>query len=617
MRTHQVRFAVLLGIVVAFTGYLAVIASITGFTLSDFQSFIDAQELGLSIGFLTEPVFGHFVPGHRLLNWAVLSVAPLNLTVTSGFLAGVFALTVLAMHRLLADLVRPGALALALTAYFAASSIQVGTSFWWAAALSRMPTNLFGILAVVGYLRYRRDDRPVWLFASAGSLGMGLAFAEDAMLVLGVIVGLRVLVLEPHRPLAETLRAVVAEWRTWVVYLVPIAVSLLGSTSQTTSLYTFQTPALLVEYLATGWFRLFVPALVGQYVDVGPLSGYELAMALVSQVALVAAVVLTVRRRRAAWRSWAFFAFGFLLTQSPIGILRTGGFETALVAQQYRYYSLTIVIFTVALATAIRPLGGSDPKDAIQGPGPPTRAAPWPWRAGVVAFACIYVVGSLLSSYRAADAWAGRQSKPYLENLRTDLASLERSSSDFALLDAAVPPFVIEQIFFPRNRLSAITPLLSRDLDYATEGPGLHRARDDGHLEEVTVTTRGGGRARSLAASGRLVSLPLPLDTTSGRACIDHDEASAVSFTPAQPLDTRTWYLRLVYDSSGETALALAVDHGEGFVPAPESAQLVSPGQGELFTPLGRAPLHSIVMVVPPDVRLCLERLQIDAVERR
>lgn len=608
LRAQQLRFGVLVAVVTASTGYLSVLNWITGFTLTDFHSFLDAKTAGLSLDYLTSPVFGHFVPGHRLINWATFSIAPLSLTATSAFIAGVFALTVLALHRLLADLVRPGALALALTGFFAFSTIQVGTSFWWAAAMSRMPTNLFGVVAILLYLRYRSRRHPAFLAASVLSLGVGLAFAEDAMLVLGVIVALRVLVLEPDRSLRASLADALGEWRVWLLYLIPISVSLVGSTSQTTSLYTFQTPALLLEYLATGWFRLFSPVVLGQYVDVGPLSGYELAAGVVAQVAVVALIAATVARNRLAWRSWAFFAFGYLLTQGPIGILRTGGFETALVAQQYRYYSLTIVIFTIAVATAVRPLAATPARWA--GESPIRR-----WRPAVAVVGVVYVASSLVSSYRAADAWDGRRAKPYVEALSESLRSVDPRAEDFALIDAALPEVVVQPFLFPINRLSWVIPLIDDEVDFATRGPGLRRVLDDGRIVPVRLSERAWGRATSLFDDGSLAALPAGPQTDDGLACLGLAEPVVFSYTLAEPLERQDWFLRITYRSSADTVLALGVDPGDGFVPAPESAVLIQEGRGEIFVSLGQRTVRAVVMVMPADVELCLDQVSMVRVD--
>src|SRR4051794_18549542 len=46
-----------------------------GFFLDDFRNLADARRLGLSVTLLKEPLFEHFAPGHRLMDW--LAVEPL------------------------------------------------------------------------------------------------------------------------------------------------------------------------------------------------------------------------------------------------------------------------------------------------------------------------------------------------------------------------------------------------------------------------------------------------------------------------------------------------------------------------------------------------------------
>jgi len=644
------HLAVLVVIVAGSSGLVFALGRVTGFILTDFRSFADARALGLSSELLLTPVAGHFVPGHRFVNWLAYSLAPMSLTFTSLYLAVVLALTLVLLHRTLVELLGPGGPALAALAFFAASTVQVGTSLWWAAGLSRMTANLFVVAALLAYLLHRRPGprsrrhRWGWLAASVAATALALAFAEDGMLVLPILLALRVLVLDPEVPVTTNLGRAAREWRTWLGYLVPMGLAYLGSASQTSTLSAIHSPALLGEYLVLGWTRLFAPTLVGQYVDVGPLSAGEVVVVVGAQVAVAAAVVVTVRRRPAAARAWAFLGVGYLLTEVPIGLLRTGSFGTALLAQSHRYYSVTMVVATIALGAAVfgvpggtglgRPWTGRAASGRIPGGDPRRRPGP-AVVAGAVVAAAAYLGGSVASSVRLTATWPGVPARTWLEGVDAGIEALEAAGTGYTLVDLSVPDYVVPPFLFGLDRLSDVVPLLHPEVELSSRSPAPYRVvGPEGALVPVEVEVAAGGDARTLLGTGRLVTTPARGTGPSGRSgpaggapqvrgggvCFAGAEPGAGAgaiLTVVPPLPERRWYLRLVYEpdgvGDGTGVAAVAVDPGTGYRGAEEPAAALGDGEREAVVALGTTPVARVAVGFPQPAPVCLTEVAVIA----
>ncbi|MFN2505951.1 MAG: hypothetical protein ABR540_17305 [Acidimicrobiales bacterium] len=608
-----IPLALLATTMVGLTGWLTVALRRSGFLGTDFLSLGAARREGLSFDYLASPVFGHFVPGHRLGNWLVESVAPLNFGFANVVLLACFALSLLVLHRVLAELFRPGPAPLLLTLFFGVSAIQVGTAQWWAAGLSRLPAGLFGLVAILLHLRYRREGRAGLLVGSVVAVGLAMAFSEDAALLLVLLVALRVLVLHPEEPLVDSIRAAVAEWKIWLLYLIPIAVSLLGSTTQTDTLSEFNSLGDAVRYIGSAWFHAFVPVVLGQFVNDGPLTPTEVGVVVMSQAALVALVAWTVVRRPEAWRAWLFFAIGFVVTQLPVASIRTGFFEPEHVAHQYRYYSVTLVFFTIALAAAVLPVRGTVEETTGRSD---SRLPSWPALVAMSLVGAVYVAGSVWTSVRVADEFPGRQAGPYMETLQDELQALGRSTPEFTLLDGEVPEDVIQHFLVPDNRLRTIVPLVDPDISLATDGPALHRATDDGHLEPITFTVQQGGPALGLFATLTVGVLEAPWSVEDGQLCVQSGERPAlIGYRPPVPVGPGNWHLRVRYRTD-DTSFALVLVEQRGVVEAaPEEGFPITGDRTEATSALGSDGFSAVFLHVQPNVRFCLSEVALALVE--
>lgn len=656
-RDDGVRLAVLIGMVAGLGALLGAFVSTSGFVGSDFFSFRDAQE-GLSLGFLTRPVFDHFVPGHRLGFWAVGVISPFDFGLTTAVVVAVFMATLLVFHRLMAELFRPGPGPMLLTLFYGASAVHVGTGQWWSAALSRMPSMLFVLLMFLTYLRWHRSGNRTALAGSVLSLAAALSFSEDAAVALVVLVALRVLLVDSATPVVAAARVALSEWRVWMLYLAPILVSFIGVTAQTTAAGGASPLGNAGRYLGAAWFHGFTPAVFGQYVNHGPLTGVEMVIVVASQAALAALVAWTVRRRKVAGRGWLFFAVGFAVTQLPVALVRTVIFTPELVAHQYRYYSQTIAYFAIALGFAFLPVRNGGPSGAAVAPGPAGEdtgeeldpeldaeldaepddgtgagagggrrraragAPRWALVAGLATVATLYVAASAWMGARVMHEFVGGRSGRYLDALRADVSLVTSQPGRAVVMDGDLPGAMIDRIYAPANRLSFLLPLLGYDDIIGTSGDRVHRVLANGRLEQVAFTPLVGGPATELLASGRLATMPAEAANVSeGAVCVQSGEkAPAIGLFPLVPVGDGEWYLRMNYTVStsvpgleGPRVLPgrVLVNHGEGFVDAADPRIGFVAGRSEAVVSLGRAGFTTVVVIPPSRSRLCISEATI------
>jgi len=70
-------------------------------------------------------------------------------------------------------------------------------------------------------------------------------------------------------------------------------------------------PVTLSEYLSyfrIFWLQTLVPSLASVTIPAFKLSTLQIVFVVVSQIAVLSCVVVSVRRKRSAWRAWIFFA---------------------------------------------------------------------------------------------------------------------------------------------------------------------------------------------------------------------------------------------------------------------------------------------------------------------
>jgi hypothetical protein len=159
------REAVWLAVVVALSARGLATATRTSFFYADDVDILLQANKGLSLKLIELSYFGHFSPGHRVLDWLVVQSGaeyPVALVILFGF----WLVAVLAFYAIARALTGPGFLALVTTAMFAASIVFVIDLSWYAAGGHIVTSTAFTLVALAAALRWHHA-RDRWAFVVA------------------------------------------------------------------------------------------------------------------------------------------------------------------------------------------------------------------------------------------------------------------------------------------------------------------------------------------------------------------------------------------------------------------------------------------------------------------
>ncbi len=602
--------ATLFGVVLLHVVSVAFFTWSSYFFYDDYVFLRQAQRQGLSLAFLLEPLNPHLSPGHRLVNWALQSWFPLNFRVAQVLLLACSAGSVLVLHRVLVELFGARRRVLLLTLLYATSVVHVGIVLWWNGGLLTLPAALLSLLAILGYLRFRRTGSRRALVLSVGALTLALLFYLKAVLVPLYLVLLRSLLLEPTRALRASLVATAQEWRVWLAYLVPVGIYLVVFLAGYWEPSEPPAVGLVGEYLHIAWARVFAPSFFGFWTAKAGASMSDQLAVVGVQIGLAVVVVITVLRHRRAWRAWAFFLVAFLANALLVGIPRLEWGSG--IAYAPRYYLEATFLFPIALGAAFSSVGeAAGAASSATAAGRRWGRATW---AAVVLVAAAHLTFAWSSASDLRDDSPGPAAGTYMRNVKDGLRRAERAGIRPTLVDGIVPDFV-----FPRwaaygrpNRYSEVFRLIDRSLVFDRPASALFDVDRDGTLQPVAFTPHSGGEGRALLDRGELSVTYATTGAAQPDPCVRPTVFPAVvEFSPVVPLVGHEWFLSLHYHASVRRTVPLSVDEGSGYRYADGSVTLLGRGDGAVLVRLGVRRLTRLRLDVPPGSGFCLRRLEV------
>jgi hypothetical protein len=610
---------VLLGIAAVHVVFVIVIGRTSWYWADDFLNFAMAREKGLGAGYVEEGMFGHFVPGHRVLDWAVDRWFPLDWTAALA-IQTVCALACLwFLARVLRRLTGSTGFVLLATGLSAVSVLVVPSVLWWATGLCQLPALACTLAAIDAFLVWdeRRGAAP--LVASVLCVVAGLVFYEKPVLVLGYLPLLVVARIPERLSGRKVLQALVLRWPAWLSYaavIVPYSLYHRANYPQGT---VRPSASAMLDFTWIAWAKSFVPALLGLSVPHFEAFGRVTPTVLLGQLAVVVLVVWSWRRDRAAWRAWVFFAIAFLANVALVGWARVGVFGPGL-ALDHRYFVECAPLFAIAAAVAFHRDPGTrtpdtwasaDPTPVDRDEGVPERTA----KAGslrwavVVAAAVVLLHGALAwrSSDGLADAWpAARRAKPFVANIESSLAALRQQGVEPSFAPTDVPFDIVSSAFVPYNQLDRFLPIVDPSVQFAQAGPP-YVLDPVGHVVPAVRSPLFEAGPPTLTARMRVEGGELVARSTD--VCIVAGADGARGTLPV----TRTahagpWFLEAVVDGGPGATARLVTMAAEGpFVPE-DSLQHVEGDRTELLR-LREWPVEQIVVEVAPNDTLCVRSI--------
>lgn len=512
-----------------------------GFWLDDFVNFADARRLGLSVALLVEPVYQHFAPGHRVLDWLV--AVPFNeshavaVLILALFLSGaVVTFTLLAdecfgrrdIHVLLA-------------AAAGSSWTLTDTSGWFAAAAHALPSICFTQLALLFYVRWYRRRRHRDYALAVVTFVVALMFWELSLLFLLEAGLLAALVLGPHDTPGAVARSLLRAVPGLICFAV-IALAYLGYVSSQPWHQPFEAPtgAQLVSFTRIFVLRGLLPPLVGTGTPFGPMTSFEQSMQILAGVLVVAGVVIAVLSRRAIVRAFVFLVATFAVLWFAVAGYRlySGG---VWVGATPRLIAPMPFLFWFSVAMALQPAAGR-----ALAPLPRWQPHSWPrtrWVSLAVALAVLAVsIPYVLNLKHTDDVRSfGRLEGVAGLAMAHEIALGVDAASAHGMLDSFVESPIPEPVAFPGrwdDTLWRMGPYFNRGIHAVGEGSVLLRIEPTGAVRENTF------QPAQLASGSAPVACPTNAPCTA-------------TLVAAHPLPPQPAYVRVTLTTSGPTRLRL------------------------------------------------------------
>jgi hypothetical protein len=520
--------------------------------------------------------------------------------------------------------------ALAVLAFYGALELLFGRSWWlliptallgfslnfalplvWpSSGFQAMPETAFSLVCLYAYLRHLRTRNVAWAALAALALGVALCFYIRPLLMIGLLVALRLLFLEPSLRPASMLRALWREKATWAILLVPVVI-FVGVYLHRHAFGTRQPLNLtdLQHYVREAWFRNVFPAALGVRELPGSLNAPHLAAEVGAQLLLLALVALSVWRKGvAALRGWGFMVLAIALTfaLTATGKLAEGGVAIGL---ETRYVTNLSWLVPLGILMALQPrpvalLGAPWPT------GEPARRPlpPWAPRAAVIAAGVATVLACLLSlgaSNRIIKEWGARDGRPWVVEASASLKALNAHGTPPRLPDAVVPASVVDPAFSAYSWRRVVLPELGQPVVIAPPYDALQEG--DGTIVRASLTQR----------DELLLDRSTPGVTQQGLArqggCLAATGATdgLIVWTPALPV-TAPMVVASLPPGSTVPASGVSIDVDAGFGLPDTTLHTIQP-TGAPMIDLGETRVVRIRMHVPTGEQLCALSVRLSA----
>jgi ABC-type multidrug transport system fused ATPase/permease subunit len=409
-----------------------------------------------------------------------------------------FVAAVLAFAWVIAELVGPRWWRHLLTLAFGESLALLHLIEWWTATANILTATVFGLLAIAGFVRYRRLGRRRWIAVSLTAYLVSLGTHEQAWLVPGYILFFDLFLFAPSGRVRASFARVWNEGWIWLGYIVMTALAMANYfVFYYAKVQPGPTTSELVRYVWIQFTQAFAPSTIG----LRPLTTeWTNTFALiVDSIVVLVIVIASIYRSPRAWRVWAVFAVGFLANSLMVGANRVGYFGVNYGKQLY-YVQAPAYLFLLCIGIAFSLDRSGEPYVVYAGlqheskapngiPNHIRHAGPrrlWLRPAAAIVALALYGAAFVMSANALNDkdtsSYDSAKSKAYFTTLAGQIRVAESRGERVSLTDTSVPASVITPVFAPFNQLSSILALLEPDVAFAGRGDATFRVTGNGSL---------------------------------------------------------------------------------------------------------------------------------------
>ena len=419
------------------------------FRLDDFIDLDIAIQSPFNWKYVTYNGVGHLIIGVRALGWFLARTSLYNWPLDSAVDLIIVALSGLAALRLLRNLFGDRVGILIPFAIYLFCPLTMPGLGEWSSALEALPLQLAIFMSLDAQVRYVRTGRRRYFVQALLWVVFGLLFNEKGLVLPLLIFAFTSAFFAGGSTWLRGMWLVLRRyWRDWVCYTVLMLVyGYILAESLKTSRVQPSAPASESAAWHLTWGlvgKTFLPGAFG-----GPwrwfggstyaLASPESKLVILSVVAAIVVVVVTIRYSRDAWRAWAILGAWVLAADVfPIVIGRLNNYPLDLLASETRYVNDAVPILAICVALAFLPRVD---KSVEAGEN-----RPWLdhdnqlWQYGVGGLTAVVMFGSLWSVQAYEDLTSSRVAADYIENATLALQSVPTGAR---IANLPAPPTII------------------------------------------------------------------------------------------------------------------------------------------------------------------------------
>lgn len=450
------------------------------FRQDDFHDFDLAIEHPFSWSYLTFIGAGHLIIGLRMVAWFLVRISIYNYGLAEAVSLAFVAAAGLAGYRALRTLFGEQPKILIPLAFYLVTPLTMPDLGWWSSAMESVPLQLATFMAVTAHVRYVRTGRTRQLAAAIFWVVFGLIFFEKAMVLPPLLFAITAAFLADRRTLlGGALDTLLRFWKAWLIYaLVVIGYAVLLAVALHTSAALPQAPgssAGVLEFMGDLVKDTLLPGVLGgpwQWY-VLPDSTYALAatsafMASLSLAVAAVVIVVSVLRRRVAWRAWAILAVWVLAADMlPVILGRINAIAPIILGLETRYVADAAPVLAICVGLAFWPVAGSREKARYDRREQAQTSPNGPLRNVTAALVGLIIFGSLWSVQSYSSVTTGAACREYIANARQ---ALKLAPPGTLVLDRPVPASLVIGLF---GRFSLASTVLG-DMAQGTLAGKLH-----------------------------------------------------------------------------------------------------------------------------------------------
>ncbi len=418
---------------------------------------------------------GHLMPGAFVVAALADALAPLQWWPAAVSLVLGQAVASLAMLRVLWLLLGPRRTLWGPLVFYLFTPLTLPAFAWWAAGLNTLPMQAALAWVAGDALLVARTGRRRHVVSATVVTALALLFFEKSILVPFVAfatVALAYRVDGLARPVRLAARRGRSLWIVSAALLAGWAACYLGLVESRFGVPDFAMVSGLTHH---GLSYGLVPTLLGgpwlweRWNPSPPWATPPIALIVVSWVAVAAALVWSVRRRRRTGWVWAATAAYVIASLVAMISTRFGAETTYELAQTLRYFADSAVIGAIAAALILR----APPRSAPAGSSP------------LIAAACAvaFTASSLWSTVTFTRSWVDNPTGDYLASARAALTA----HPDVPILDHPVSVWVLLPVTHPHNLIGSVFSALPGRSEITDSAATLAVLDDSGALVDAAL----------------------------------------------------------------------------------------------------------------------------------